>query len=140
VSDDVAARQQSRQDYGAESREDWQAHQEGMQDDRQQWADAELDDHYYGGYYGHGVVVVDDDDDDAAAALMAGLALGTVVTAAAMQSATTRSTTSGTAPACTMTKVTVGSDIFYKCGSNWFQKALANGEVTYVVVKPPPGF
>jgi hypothetical protein len=29
---------------------------------------------------------------------------------------------------------------YYKCGSNWFQKTLANGEITYVVVNPPPGF
>jgi hypothetical protein len=38
-----------------------------------------------------------------------------------------------------MTQVSVGSESYYKCGSNWFQKALANGEVTYVVVNPPPG-
>jgi len=89
------------------------------------------------------VVVVgddDDDDDDAAAALLAGLAIGSIVTMAAMQSATTKSVSSGSAPACTMTQVTVNADTFYKCGSNWFQKALANGEVTYVVVNPPPGF
>ena len=66
--------------------------------------------------------------------------MGTIVTAAAMQSATTTTATSTRAPACTMTQVTVASDIFYKCGSNWFQKAFTNGEVTYVVVNPPPGF
>jgi hypothetical protein len=46
---------------------------------------------------------------------------------------------SGSDPACTMSSVVVEDTTYYRCGKNWFQKALADGEVTYVVVNPPPG-
>jgi hypothetical protein len=36
--------------------------------------------------------------------------------------------------------VPVGDVSYYQCGPTWYQKAYTGGEVTYVVVAPPPGY
>ena len=50
------------------------------------------------------------------------------------------SVVSSASAACTMSSVVVEGTTYYRCGRNWFQKALSNGEVTYLVVNPPPGY
>ena len=133
--------QTQRQSTSQENQGQRQSAAEQQQDDRQDYAD----EHYDGGaYYAtpRGVVVVDDDD-DAAAALAVGMAVGTVVTAGAMHSATAANQAAAQsaqpAPACTMTQVEVGEETYYHCAPNWYQKAFTNGEMTYVAVNPPPG-
>lgn len=37
-------------------------------------------------------------------------------------------------------RVEVNGQIFYRCGPNWFQMAYSEGQFTYVVVNPPPGY
>ena len=40
---------------------------------------------------------------------------------------------------CTPTTVVVGSVTYYQCGSSWYNRAYQGGQVTYIVVSPPPG-
>jgi hypothetical protein len=40
---------------------------------------------------------------------------------------------------CTPTTVVVGSTTYYQCGSSWYNRAYQGGQVTYIVVNPPPG-
>ncbi len=46
----------------------------------------------------------------------------------------------GSQPSCTMTTVPVADMTYYRCGPNWFQKAYTGGQVSFVVVAPPPGY
>jgi hypothetical protein len=36
-----------------------------------------------------------------------------------------------------MTKTTVGSETYYKCGKDWYQRIYENGDVAYVAVAAP---
>ena len=36
--------------------------------------------------------------------------------------------------------VPVAGTTYYRCGPNWFQKAYTGGQVSFVVVAPPPGY
>lgn len=40
---------------------------------------------------------------------------------------------------CTTSTVVVGSVTYYHCGSTWYNRAYSGGNVTYIVVNPPPG-
>jgi hypothetical protein len=77
---------------------------------------------YHGNYHDH------DDDDGigvgAAIAIgIAGLAVGSIVTAAAMP------------PSCNM--VNVNGTNYKRCGDTWYQPQYSGSEVNYVVVNPP---
>jgi hypothetical protein len=138
-----------------ENREDWQQHRQDMQDDRQQagserqasrqeynedmWEEGYG---YYGPTYWHGGVWVGDwdevhvyhlDDDEGVewAGVVAGFALGTVVSAATFQSATTEA-------GCALNEVQVEGQTYYRCGDTWYVKAMQQGEVRYMVVPAPP--
>jgi hypothetical protein len=42
---------------------------------------------------------------------------------------------------CTPEKVIVGGGTFYRCGSNWYERVYeGSGDVSYIVVNPPPGY
>lgn len=75
---------------------------------------------YRGGYYDHndGIGV------GAAIAIgVAGLAVGSIVTAASMP------------PSCSM--IPVNGITYQRCGSTWYQPQYAGSNVNYVVVNPP---
>jgi hypothetical protein len=99
-----------------------------MQEDRQDFYEDEVDD-----YWWHG------DADDFAAGMLTGFVVGTTLSAAQAQSMSA-SSSSGSQPSCTMTTVPVADTTYYRCGPNWFQKAYTGGQVSYVVVAPPPGY
>lgn len=75
---------------------------------------------YRGGYYGHndGIGV-----GGAIAIGVAGLAVGSMVTAASMP------------PSCSM--VAMNGITYQRCGSTWYQPQYAGSNVNYVVVNPP---
>lgn len=75
------------------------------------------------------------DDDDFAEGVVAGFAIGTTLSMAAA-----RSMSSGSQASCTMTSVTVAGVVYYRCGSNWYQKSYTSGEPAFAVVAPPPGY
>jgi hypothetical protein len=109
----MTQRQQSRQSYRGEAREDWQDYGEG-------WHGYYHDDHWddYWGAMAVGTAV-------AATAY----AVGTAITASAY----------ATLP-CTSTTVVVGGVTYYRCGSTWYNQAYSGSGVTYVVVNPPAGY
>jgi hypothetical protein len=124
-----------------QNREDWQQHQSQQQEDRQQSASQRQEDRQdfyedevqpYGGYryYGSGW-----EDDDFAAGMVTGFVVGTTLSMAAAQSMS-----SSPQASCTMTTVPVAGATYYQCGPNWYQKSYTEGEVTFVVVAPPPGY
>lgn len=41
---------------------------------------------------------------------------------------------------CRSEIIVVGNVTYYRCGSNWFQKAYHEGSVTYVIVTTPSGY
>lgn len=133
-------------------REDWQQHRQDMQDDRQQaaWARQQDRQEFYedaweeGGIRWRGgvwvgdwdevtVIHIDDDEEVEWAGVVAGFALGTVVSAATFQSATTEA-------GCTLSEVQVNGENYFHCGNTWYTRAMQEGEVRYIVVPPPPGF
>lgn len=84
--------------------------------------------HVRSGYYDRGRYDYHDHDDGigvgAAIAIgVAGLAVGSIVTAAAMP------------PSCKM--VNVNGYNYQRCGSTWYQPQYAGSQVNYVVVNPP---
>jgi hypothetical protein len=81
---------------------------------------------YYGGYYGGGAYY------GGAAAVAAGVAVGAAVGAAA-------AAPPGWTIACTPTTVVIGATTYYQCGSAWYTRGYSGGDVTYVIVNPPPG-
>lgn len=99
---------------------------------RQQAAQNISNNYYHGGYYGdhwddwgHGWGYV-----AAGAAVVAGAyAVGTMINAATYSSLS-----------CTPTTVVVGGVTYSQCGSAWYQPTYSGGDVTYVVVNPPPGY
>jgi hypothetical protein len=128
-----------------------------MQDDRQQAARERQEDRqeygedfweegygYYGPAYWHGgvwvgdwdevhVVHIDDDEGVEWAGVVAGFAIGTAITAATFQSATTQA-------GCALSEVQVNGQTYFHCGNTWYARAMQEGEVRYLVVAPPPGF
>ena len=123
-----------------------------MQDDRQQAAKKRQEDRqeygedYWeeGGAYWHGgvwvgdwdevhVVHIDDDEGVEWAGVVAGFVLGTAITAATFQSATTEAD-------CTLSEVQVNGQTYFHCGNTWYARAMQDGEVRYLVVAAPPGF
>jgi hypothetical protein len=123
-----------------------------MQDDRQQAADSrqyerqEYAEDYWeeGGAYWHGgvwvggwdevvVIDIDDEEDTDWSGVVAGFMLGSVVSAATFQNATTQS-------GCELSEVEVGGETYFHCGDTWYSRAMQGGEVRYLVVPPPPGF
>lgn len=77
-----------------------------------------------------------DDDDDWGYAL-AGAAIG--ATAGFIAGAATATPTYVTTLPCAPTVVAVNGVSYYQCGGAWYSRGYMNGEVTYVVVPPPPG-
>jgi len=136
-----------RPDGSTENREDWQNHREDMQKDRQKQQDKSREDWQEWGDKHHddwdevdwdeveGIVVIGDDELEWDSADFLMFSLGTALTVSAFQSLYT-----GSDPACTMTSVLVNDQEYYRCGPSWYVKGFANGEVTYVVVTPPPGY
>ncbi|MCU0573699.1 MAG: hypothetical protein MUC41_11985 [Syntrophobacteraceae bacterium] len=42
---------------------------------------------------------------------------------------------------CVPEAIVVGSVTLYRCGSNWYERVFeGSGDVTYIVVNPPPGY
>jgi len=145
--DQAAQRPSERPGGGTENREDWQKHREDMQDDRQKDRDKSREDWQEWGDKHHddwdevdwdeveGIVVIGDDELEWDSADFLMFSVGTALTVAAFESLSY-----GPEPACTMTSVVVNDQSYYRCGPTWYVKGMANGEVTYVVVTPPPGF
>ncbi len=102
---------------------------------RQQTAQNISNNYYGGGYYG-GAYHGEHWDDwgpwgyaAAGAAVVAGAyAVGSIINAATYSSLS-----------CTPTTVVVGGVTYSQCGSAWYQPTYSGGDVTYVVVNPPPG-
>ena len=125
-----------------DAREDWQQHRDDMQQDRQDYANnaredwqeyAEWDEgggYWIGGWYGP---VVYHDDVDNWLVFLSGIAIGTALSSAAYHSMQTETK-------CTPTEVTVNQITYLKCGSNWYNRVMQGGTVSYVVVAAPPGF
>ncbi|GKT10792.1 hypothetical protein [Desulforhabdus sp. TSK] len=114
-------RTEGRQDVRSQRQQEVTERQKGRQD-------------YYDDHYHHH----DDDWDDwggwgyvaAGAAVVAGAyAVGTIINAA------TYSTLS-----CTPTTVVVNGITYSQCGTTWYQPTYSGGDVTYIVVNPPPGY
>jgi len=105
--DAASQRQEDRQDYGNNARNDWQEYGE---------------DHYHGGYWGGGGYY----GGYPAGGVLAGMAIGSVLTAAAFSAQSSSCTT-----------VVAGGVSYYQCGSTWYQPTYRGSEVTYIVVNPP---
>ncbi|HEU4428765.1 MAG TPA: hypothetical protein VFT98_08425 [Myxococcota bacterium] len=121
---------EDRQDYAKEGREDWQEHSEDM------WEEGGGGAYWAGGVYVGGpvhVVHYGYYNDNEWAAVAAGFVIGTAITAATYQSATTKS-------GCTLTEVNVNGTDYFRCPPTWYIRVMQGGEVNYVVVAAPPGF
>ena len=103
-----------RQDYRGGVRDDRQDYRDNVRDDRQDF----YDDHRYGRW----------DNWATGAAVVAGAAVvGSAITAAAYSD-------------LDCTTVVVNGVSYSQCGSTWYQPSYSGGDVTYVVVSPPPGY
>ena len=107
----ITDRQQNRQDYRDNAREDWQDYSDD-------YHHGHWDDWGPWGYAAAGTVVV-----------AGAYALGTAFSAGAY----------ATLP-CTSTTAVVGGITYYYCGTTWYQPTYSGGDVTYIVVNPPPGY
>jgi hypothetical protein len=112
-------RQENRQDYRTEAREDWQSHANKAREDRQDWAE---DQHWDGHYHGHY-------DDEFAAGVVVG----------ATAAAAVRPTYMVALP-CAATTVIVNGTSYYRCGGTWYCRGYDAGTVVYIVTEAPPGF
>jgi hypothetical protein len=65
------------------------------------------------------------------AGVVAGFALGTVISAAVFESATSDA-------GCAVTAVEVDGQTYSRCGDTWYVRAMQEGEVRYMVVPAPP--
>jgi hypothetical protein len=65
---------------------------------------------------------------------------GTVVTVSVLGLGTVLSEAAFRSQPCAVNRVEVNGEIFYQCGPNWFRMAYSEGQFTYVVVNPPPGY
>ncbi len=117
--DHVDERQQDREDYAEDRQEDREDFIDEHEDD---WDDRHDD--------------WDDDDGE----LLAGAIVGaTVVGVAAAATRPEPTTTYVTTLPCEATAVSVEGVSYYKCGENWYTRAYAGSEVTYLSVPAPPG-
>jgi hypothetical protein len=113
-----------RQDNFSDGRDDRQDHRDEYRDDRQDYRDDVRDDRqdYYDDRYDRW------DNWGTGAAVVAGAAIvGSAITAAAYYD-------------LDCTTVVVDGVSYSDCGSTWYQPAYSGGDVTYVVVDPPPGY
>lgn len=128
---DAGQASQKWQDYKQSNREDWQGfldEQQGKrqdalsqrQEDRQEFAE-DFDWDEYDTW--------ESDEMDFFWGASFGFVTGMVFTSAAMNDMS-----------CTMTPVTVDFVGYYRCGPTWYTRTLSGGDVTYVVVNPPPGY
>lgn len=102
-----------RQDYRDEVRDDRQDYRDDVRDDRQDYYDDRYD---HWDNWGRGAAVV------AGAAIV-----GSAITAAQYND-------------LDCTTVVVDSISYSQCGDAWYQPSYSGGEVTYIVVEPPPGY
>lgn len=128
--DHVDERQQDREDYAEDRQQDREDYAEDRQEDREDFIDEHEDDwddrH--------------DDWDDDDGELLAGAIVGaTVVGVAAAATRPEPTTTYVTTLPCEATAVSVEGVSYYKCGENWYTRAYAGSEVTYLSVPAPPG-
>jgi hypothetical protein len=105
---DPGDRQQDRQDWRDDAREDRQDYRDAARYQRAEYAE---DLYTYDEWY---------EDRQS-------WAVGAALTAATFRSLS-----------CTPTTVVVGSTTYYQCGSSWYNRAYQGGQVTYIVVNPPP--
>jgi hypothetical protein len=110
--DDIAAGRDDRQDYRDQARDDRQDFRDEARDDRYDY----YDDHDRWDNWATGAAVV------AGAAIV-----GSAITAAAFYD-------------LDCTTLVVDGITYSNCGGTWYQPAYSGGDVTYVVVEPPPGY
>jgi hypothetical protein len=114
--------QEDRQEYRDKARNDWQEHGDDMWDEHGEgwvfWGPGEMVEWEEGFNWG---------------GFFAGAAFGTILTAAAFDDM--HDTT-----ACTMSQVVVAGVTYLRCGDHWYNQAMSGGQVTYVIVAPPPGY
>ena len=82
--------------------------------------------HVHGGYHGGGYYHDHDDGIGVGGAIaigVAGMAIGSMITAAALP------------PSCST--VSVNGITYQQCGSTWFQPQYSGSQVNYIVVNPP---
>lgn len=79
----------------------------------------------------------DDHDDDWGYAF-AGAAVGATV--GFMAGAAAAAPTYITTLPCSPTVVSASGVSYYGCGGTWYNRSYVEGNVTYVVVNPPPGY
>jgi hypothetical protein len=89
------------------------------------------DDDWYGGWYGPGYGYGE------YAPVETVVVQGETATEPSYELGTILSEESVRALSCSVNRVEVNGQVFYQCGTNWFRMAYAEGQVTYVVVKPP---
>jgi hypothetical protein len=107
-----------RQDARDDAREDWQKYGNNQREDWQDYADDHYEEHGHGYYYG-----------GTAPAVATGVAIGA---AAAVPPYWTLP--------CTPETVVVGGSTYYHCDTAWYARAYSGGDVTYIIVNPPPGY
>jgi len=82
--------------------------------------------HVHGGYHGGGYYHDHDDGIGVGGAIaigVAGMAVGSMITAAALP------------PSCST--VSVNGVTYQQCGSTWYQPQYSGSQVNYIVVNPP---
>lgn len=139
MADKTGDRQQGRTDR-TESRQDSRTERTGGRQDVRESRQQQVTDRQQNrqNYAGGAREDWQDYDDDwgpwgyvaAGAAVAAGAyAVGTIINAA-----------NYSALSCTPTTVVVNGMTYSQCGSTWYQPTYSGGDVTYVVVNPPPGY
>lgn len=116
---------QDRREYRQDAKDDWREHRQDAMDDRREFRQDVAEDHW-------------DDHrhwDNDAGAFVAGALVGGAIGAAAAST----NTYVATLP-CAPATVVVGGVTYFNCASSWYQQAHAGGQVTYVIVDPPPGY
>ena len=113
----MSERQSQRQQAASDMQQSDQNQQDKNREDWQDWAD---DQHWDNHWYGYG---------NTGAAFVAGTAVGAAATR-----------TYVTTLPCDYTTAFINGSTYYQCGSTWYSRGYVNGNVTYVVVQPPPGF
>lgn len=116
---DRPSQQPDREGQRDEAREDWQQHQNQNREDWQNYNDEHYEEHGYGYGYGHPYGY--------------GYPYGGTVIAIGV----TLAPSDVDKMECTMTKTVVGSETYYRCANDWYQRIYENGDVAYVVVAAP---
>ena len=129
--DHVDERQQDRQDFAEDRQDDREEFADDRQEDREDFVD-DRDDDWDDRH---------DDWDDDDHELLAGAVVGaTVVGVAAAATRPATTTNYVTTLPCEATVVSVEGVSYYKCADNWYTRAYAGSQVTYLSVPPPAGF